>query len=55
MSSGRIYRAPEKDFKQPPPGDPDAVDADFDRAENLLAQGDEAIASVRKTMARKGL
>ena len=53
--SGRIYRAPEKDFKQAPPGDPDAVDADFDRAENLLAQGDEAIASVRKTMARKGL
>jgi chemotaxis protein MotC len=53
--SGRIYRAPEKNFKQPPQGDPNALDGDFDRAEKLLAEGDAAIASARKTMARKGL
>jgi chemotaxis protein MotC len=51
--SGRIYRPPAKGFKETPPGDANAVDADLERAEKLLAQGDAAIASARKTMARQ--
>jgi len=51
--SGRIYRSPARGFKEKPAGDANAVDADMARAEKLLAQGDEAIASVKKTMARQ--
>lgn len=51
--SGRIYRPPAKGFKEAPPGDATAVDADLTRAEQLLTQGDAVIASVRKTMTRQ--
>ncbi len=51
--SGRIYRGPAKGFKEAPPGEANAVDADLARAEKLLAQGDAVIDSARKTMARQ--
>jgi chemotaxis protein MotC len=55
--TGRIFHAPAKGFKEPPPKDPIAAganpaDADMARAEKLLQQGDAVIASVRKTMER---
>jgi len=53
MVSRRIYRGPARGFKEAPPGGDNAVDADLARAEKLLAQGDEAIAAVDKTMTRK--
>ncbi len=51
--SGRIFRAPEKAFKAPPPGEANEADGRMAQAEKLLQQGDEVIASVRKTMERK--
>jgi len=51
--SGRVFRPPAKGFKETPAGDPNATDADLARAEKLLKDGDAAIASARKTMARE--
>ncbi|MBB4199347.1 hypothetical protein CCR94_05815 [Rhodoblastus sphagnicola] len=51
--SGRVFRPPARGFKDKPAGDANTTDADLERAEKLLKDGDAVIASARKTMARE--